>query len=62
MRYMEEALAETYATKQLIYGLKFPIREGYVTGGRVLLAGVAYAGILGSSIYIGYRISGSLFE
>ena len=55
-RYIEEALAESYAQVKvngvtaLPHGLRFPIREGYVTigrvGGEAAIGTIMYGGIL----------------
>jgi hypothetical protein len=42
-RYAEEALAEGYGTGNVFKGLRFPIKNGYVSGTRV----AAEAGLLG---------------
>lgn len=54
--YAEEALAEGYATRSLREGLQFPIREGYVTPGRMALEGAGVAGTMGAAGYVGYEV------
>ncbi len=56
LRYIEEAAAETYATGSLWQGLRFPLRNGYVTwSGLLLEGGVGAAGAVGTG-YLGYRL------
>ena len=55
VRFLEEAAAETWATGSLHQGIAFPLREGYVTGTRVIVEGVGYVTIVGGTIYVGYR-------
>ena len=55
VRYMEEAIAETWATGSLRQGLVFPISEGYVSGGRVIIEGVGYITVVGGTAYGTYQ-------
>lgn len=54
--YAEEALAEGYATRSLREGLQFPLREGYVTPGRLALEGAGVAGTTAAAGYVGYEV------
>jgi hypothetical protein len=50
-RYAEEALAEGYATRSLLSGLRFPIVEGYVSIPRLAFEG----GAVGAGGYGAYE-------
>lgn len=53
VQYLEEALAEGYATRSLLQGLAFPIRYGYVTLPRVLGGAAVFGGAIWSGISYG---------
>jgi hypothetical protein len=56
LRYLEEAMAETYATGSLRQGLSFPVTNGYVTVRGVVIEGSAYLVIVGGSSYGAYKL------
>jgi len=56
VRYMEEAIAEGFATRSVSQGLAFPLREGYVSGPRVIAEGVGYISVTTGGFYLGTRI------
>jgi RHS repeat-associated protein len=66
VRYLEEALAESYAQlrvngiRGLPTGLTFPVREGYVTWRAVAVEGGVYVIIVGGSSYVAYKLSEQL--
>ncbi|MEU4426123.1 DUF6531 domain-containing protein [Actinoplanes sp. NPDC024001] len=63
-RYSEEAAAESYGTLNPFKGLAFPLKEGYVTPGRLLAesgAVAAGAGVIGAAGYGGYRVLEGVF-
>ena len=55
VQFLEEGAAETWATGSLRQGLSFPLRNGYVSGGRVFIEGVGYVTIVGGSAYGAYQ-------
>lgn len=60
LRYLEEALAETYAqikvhgSSRLPSGLSFPVRKGYVTVSSVLKEGAIGTVVIGGVTYAVY--------
>lgn len=63
LRYLEEAAAETYATKSLSMGLKFPLTGGYgISMPRILLEGAGYTGVTGSASYGTYKLTEKALE
>jgi hypothetical protein len=58
LRYLEEALAETYATRSLLQGLRHPLNGGYdLCVWRIALEGGGYVVIVGGTAYGAYRLS-----
>ncbi len=57
LRYLEEAAAETFATKSIRKGLLFPVEYGYVSPAQTLIEGAAYLGGTGAGAYYGYKWS-----
>lgn len=55
LRYAEEALAEGYATRSVLQGLRFPFAGGY----RITPAGLAIeSAAAGGAAYLGYEAFG----
>jgi len=61
LRYVEEALAETYATGSLRQGLAFPLQGGYgLSVTRIAIEGGGYIIVVGGSSYGAYKLSEQL--
>jgi len=56
VRYLEEGIAETFATGSLRHGLAYPISAGYVSGSRVFVEGIGYVTLTASGVYVGYTL------
>ena len=57
IRYTEEALAEGYATRSLMQGLRFPFTPGYdITALGLALEGSMFGGVVVGASYLGYII------
>jgi hypothetical protein len=58
LRYLEEALAQTYATRSLLQGLRHPLNGAYqLSVWRVILEGGGYGIIVGGTTYGAYTLS-----
>lgn len=61
-RYTEEAAAESYGTLNPFKGMAFPLKEGYVTPGRLLAETGAVAVGAGAVGYGGYKVLEGVFS
>jgi hypothetical protein len=59
VRYLEEGLAEGFATRSLRVGLRYPVEAGYATANQVLIEAGLYAGGSSAAAYGGYAWSSS---
>jgi hypothetical protein len=50
-RYGEEAIAESYATGNVLHGLKFPLTNNYVTPGRLGLEAAGAGAVVGGAAF-----------
>ena len=63
LRYVEEAIAESFGTDSLAIGLSYPLRGGYeLSMIRVLAEGVGYVIVVGGATYGACRLSDYGFE
>lgn len=60
--FIEEAVAEGYAQRSVIAGLRYPIQEGYVSASRVAVEAVLYIGALYQAGRLGAEIGEELQE
>jgi hypothetical protein len=61
LRYTEEALAESYASGSLRWGLRYPLLGTYaIKASRLVLEGVGVGGAYGGLVYGGYEIGRGL--
>jgi hypothetical protein len=68
LRYLEEALAESYAQLRVhglqaaVVGIRFPVQHGYVTVSQIATEGVAIGNIAVGGSILTVRVSEGLWE
>ena len=59
LKYLEEAIAEGFATKNVFLGARFPLENGYVTpNGLIFESGIWGGGIFYTYEFLDFLISG----
>jgi len=63
LRFTEEAIAEGYASRSILQGLRHPLNNPYgITRSGLIIETTAYGTIVIGGVYLGHELGENLFE